>query len=800
MSLHNKELSEDEKNVINEHIKSVGQQYKEEIINQQWFMYHEPQGKVQEKMFKKKGEKRVVVLGKHKIYLFKLSTFKKKLGFDQDRHLYSLIEIRNKTSELVELYFEDGSAFALTSSMSLDYIKRVKDCILKISVNFDEKLIPKLEIDQERWKQFDTKTNIEIGPCSNLIETYLAKSHYYGAPVSSAFIQWVLDQEKSQTFEADLSLLSGIENGNSEIFLPAVFTSLENNNFFDSLVLYDVPRRDVFPSLALVFRHNIKITKLVASKLGNSSKIGDLARAIASNPDNDVCILDVSYNNISYSDFFHFIDMFDKYTHSLNILNLSNCMLSAKSVVELFTSFQRNYSMSVTIEELILDKASFGLTGSMAFGQWISKIHQTTPLKKLSLEGCNVSLDQILGSFELNSLEFLNLAGNNFNEKAGLPQLLDFIKRSNKLKTLNLSRCNVTGDIASLIIQNIASNEKISEMSVDLSKNKIGNSKKPVETFKNKLKSIFNNVSFYELDLSDNNFKSEDLNHIIQNFLSNNYSIHKLTIGDREHLYKNSLPIEESISNYFNNSIFLKHFCLKGKFNNVSKFLGYVSTNSIITHLDVSSMHLFDSGIIDLALSLRTNKTLLYLNVDKNTVGLNGYLALQDSFDKNNTLLHLKYPRHDLNALETSLKSSDRKQKLHQIIFSIYFSLQRNQKQAGEKYNPSMFKRNRYDYYAEHPVIECRPLGSIPEHLKNLQVPEKKGIGEDDESTEENIDNQPKSNKMFEPVYTPPTSPRSSVQIDNVNFGNFTEDNSISFGSFGGGNEENQTSTPIEEN
>ena len=74
-----------------------------------------------------------------------------------------MIEIRNKVPEMIEFYFSDGSCFQLESNMSLDYIKRIKDCILKISVNFDEKRMPKLDIDHERWQQFDTPTSLEIG-------------------------------------------------------------------------------------------------------------------------------------------------------------------------------------------------------------------------------------------------------------------------------------------------------------------------------------------------------------------------------------------------------------------------------------------------------------------------------------------------------------------------------------------------------------------------------------------------------------------------------------------------------------
>ena len=191
----------------------------------------------------------------------------------------------------------------------------------------------------------------------------MAQCNYYRASVNPFFLKWVADQQKSENFEANFSEFPGIENGNSEINLDSLASSLENNNFFDSLVFYNIPRKDMFSSLSIIFRSNKKILKFVASKLGNSSKIGELGKALASNINHQLVILDLSYNSISYNDFFFFIDMLDKYNHNLPILNLANCDLNNKSIAELFTSFQRNYGMSMTIEHLLLDGSNFGVPG-----------------------------------------------------------------------------------------------------------------------------------------------------------------------------------------------------------------------------------------------------------------------------------------------------------------------------------------------------------------------------------------------------------------------------------------------------
>ena len=218
-------------------------------------------------------------------------------------------------------------------------------------------------MDQERWKSFDTPPEIEIKPCNNLEDIYLAKSNYYKSPIHYSFLEWIKDQDSRQNTTPILSQMPGIESGPSEIHLVSLMTSLAHNTFFEAFVLHDLPRKDLFAPIAMMMRYNNTVTKFIASKLGNSSKIGELGQALAHNKDHQLSIFDISYNNISGSDFFQIVDCIDNFPHGLSVLNLSCCNLNQKSVIELFNSFQRNYAMSLTLEELILDKNKFGDKG-----------------------------------------------------------------------------------------------------------------------------------------------------------------------------------------------------------------------------------------------------------------------------------------------------------------------------------------------------------------------------------------------------------------------------------------------------
>ena len=69
----------------------------------------------------------------------------------------------------------------------------------------------------------------------------------------------------------------------------------------------------------------------------------------------------------------------------------------------------------------------------------------------------------------------------------------------------------------------------------------------------------------------------------------------------------------------------MRHFSIRGKYLNIDVLMKSISVNNTITHLDLRKLNLGDQGITELALSIRKNKTIRYLNVDDNGTGMNGF-------------------------------------------------------------------------------------------------------------------------------------------------------------------------------
>ena len=593
----------------------------------------------------------------------------------------------------------------------------------------------------------------------------MAKSNYYKSPVHQSFITWVKDQNEKGASEANLSELPGIEaESDSSLHVVSLLSSFAHNTFFESFVIHDVPRKDLFSPIATMLRRNNTITKFVCTNLGGSNKIGEFGQALAQNKQHQISIFDVSYNNIGGGDFFQLVDAFDAYPHGLTVLNLSNCFLSQKAIVELFGAFQRNFGMSLTIEELILDNNSFGFKGTEAFASWLSKTKDLTPLRKLSIASCNLSLELLFLHFGFKQLQFLNLSEASVSEKTGLNDFLTFLRSTGTLQELRLSKCGLYGDVIGSIFNALLGNQNLAHLSINVSKNKIGSGKKQCDTFKNTLKTFSNTVTFDSINLCDNVWKSVDLNDVIQALVSNNYAIKKLSVGDRGHVYKHKFPIEQSIDALFAGK-YIQRFSIKGKYNNFNKLMELLGNNNNILHADLSEMLFEDSGAIALAEVIRKNRTLRSLKIDGNNIGLNGYISLRDALEKNNTLWYLEFPKNDFQRLEASFKSNERKQRLHKIFFMMQNYIERNQK-VGGGYSPEMFEPAKHDSYINALCLPVKPLADVPEHLKNLAAPEKGQFVE--EADQQGAIVTPGNTFSPGTSIEAPTSPRRSVRVNSV--------------------------------
>lgn len=102
-------------------------------------------------------------------------------------------------------------------------------------------------------------------------------------------------------------------------------------------------------------------------------------------------------------------------------------------------SFQKNYGMSLSIEELNLSNNVFGHEGSESLKKWISDIKGYSKLKYLYFSNCELFLHFLSDLKSLNHLIELDISGNKIDGCDGYRNIADAIEFRFFMKNIFIS-------------------------------------------------------------------------------------------------------------------------------------------------------------------------------------------------------------------------------------------------------------------------------------------------------------------------------------------------------------------------
>lgn len=307
----------------------------------------------------------------------------------------------------------------------------------------------------------------------------------------------------------------------------------------------------------------------------------------------------------------------------------------------------------------------------MALG-WCSHVEvacgDQTPIRKLSLAGCKLDAAQAFHGFTLNAMtriEYLNVSRNKLPAKVAQNVVAPVAYSSATLNQLYISNCDLDAEsamkvraagvqtmhslAAAQVLINIASNERLSNVVVDLSGNKIG--KKAI----NGLRGIFVKDAGVQnirtLDLSDNDLYPTHLPEVLVAMRKSNVQV--LSIGKGR-----SNPVDDDyLLECLRDNVLgkLRVLRLQGFSKTPEILMRALQENTSIVELDLSDYGLGDSGALLLAMVVRYNSTLQSLCFDSNGIMMNGYMALRDAMRRNNSIKYVGYPYNDIKALQKTL-------------------------------------------------------------------------------------------------------------------------------------------------
>ena len=378
--------------------------------------------------------------------------------------------------------------------------------------------------------------------------------------------------------------------------------------------------------------------------------------------------------------------------------------------------------MSLTLEELVFDNNDFEKLGSDAMSQWLAKVKDETPLRKLSLAQCKLDAHQAFHGYTLNALkciEFLNVSNNKLPSKVAQNVVAPVAYSTKTLNQLHLSNCDMDAESAMKVLQNIANNERLSNVVCDISGNKIG--KKSV----NALKGIFVKEqgvqNIHHLDISCNDLYPIHLPEVVVAMRKSNVEVLSLGKG-RSTMVDDDYLLECLRDNMLNKLRVLK---IQGFSKRPQILMSALETNETIQELDVSDYSLGDAGALLLSVVLRRNTTIQSLCFDNNGFGLNGYMAIKDGLRKNNHIKAVGYPFKDIKALQKTL-SMEELAVMRALWMDIEFYIRRN----GGGWGQSTYQQfelvggtQHDDYRKYHCPVYCGPHANVPEGEAWFQIP-----------------------------------------------------------------------------
>ncbi len=393
-----------------------------------------------------------------------------------------------------------------------------------------------------------------------------------------------------------------------------------------------------------------EIKPVVVEKIKNHQKIiieelVTLVHSIIKNFQNGKVI----FNNRTLYDF----NRFDPSSVDLTgeSLTVSNVLVTEEAADNLLFLIKRN---SRSIQNIVLHNCLNSVTVNIHLARLSQTMILHCPnISSLSITDCSInesSVEYLIKLIEfLKSLKFLDLSGNSLKE-TGLKFLSEGLKNNRTLVTLYLNKNSVDSNGGFYLADALIKNQTLEKLS--LSGNRInGNGLSSLLTVL-----AHNNKTLKNLDISSNNFNSEDFK-IIGEFLSSGESISILNLSGNSidpisaHLISLNLRLNKKLSVlYLENTnlneesapLFMKNItdskiCELYLDNNpLGEVGGIIVANAIKIHNSIKYISLKKCNLTSMALMLLT-KALAH------NIGLDGLNLEENTFDELSLTTLFKY-------------------------------------------------------------------------------------------------------------------------------------------------------------
>mmetsp|Transcript_22688 Transcript_22688/g.31592 ORF Transcript_22688/g.31592 Transcript_22688/m.31592 type:complete len:1101 (-) Transcript_22688:27-3329(-) len=639
-----------------------------------------------EKRKKNKLAKRLLVVTMNRVLSIKSNG---KVG--REGHILDLVEIKSLDSKDIELIFKTFSMSAVTDQAD-DIITCIRNTYEIHFSCFPESLRIRLTVEPN--SRLLPIVGADELPCGGFLGCYVSLCNFYNC-LPNSDLCWDMDHNTTNSTTFDLSKWTSEFSADSlkEMDLLPIFHALRYNKFFTHLIIknFKFEKKEVVQSIAEICRYNTTLSALTLSKItiGSSKEtgFGIILDCLNVNPGNCISYIDLSHSSIEDKGMLSLSNFLANTSNSLIHLNIENTGCSSKSLAAVLVSLKEN-PKSASMESFDLSNNKLGQEGCIALGQYLSHSSSKSLRKLLVANSASGLLSGILSNLLANGcpLRHLDLSHNKLAKVDELTPLVEYLKKSTTLETLNL--CGIQSQSSDsfddVMAQILVSASNDLNLMVNLGDCNMGLSSAKIIS---KIAYKMNNISI--LDLSDNDFGDEGAADLFQG-LRNNYTIKQLYLN-RVMKGNNKAKIKLAIDNLIKlisseSAIEGLHISAKPHHslkNDLLPFVTALASNSTITELTMSGHQMGNAGAVALAKTLQTNEALTKLWWDGNQTGIVGFKNIKYALKINKTLKYMPLPVSDI-AEQLQLNSSPEFQKklqstLTKIEKAILFNQKLNQ-------------------------------------------------------------------------------------------------------------------------
>ncbi|XP_069824238.1 F-actin-uncapping protein LRRC16A-like [Dendropsophus ebraccatus] len=519
----------------------------------------------------------------------------------------------------------------------------------------------------------------DLGTCGGFSETYAALCDYNGFIVREE-IQWDIDNIYHSQGSKEFSLLDFIHLDAGDVAL--VVASLSFNQWFTKFHCNDFRLKpEIFKQILYVLGRSKKMEELVLENCGLKCEFAiRMAQALDSNVNTMLHTINLSGNHIEDRGVTAMSQHLEKRQQVLQHLSLARISVTAKGVSSLFQSLTLNGLCSKFLCHLDLS-GNPGIFATEESANVFSFLTHCTSLCHLNLSGTDCPLDCLFESLHHGcsvSLSYLSAARSVYSHRKvkDISPAIKFLSNALALRHLNLSGTKLPTDALRGIFQGLASNEKISDLHLDLSNCELRSSGAQVIQ-----DVIFDVSSVSSLDISGNGFNSEMVTLILS--IGRSRSIKHVSLGknfnskfnfsvtDILHRIAELLQDDDCTVN----SLSLADSRLKSGTNVI---LNALRNSNNLTKIDISGNLIGDPGAKLLAKALHMNRKLRTLIWDRNNTTSLGFLDVANALRRNFTLLSMPLPVADISQAHRM-----NPQKTEDALLQIQNYLQRNNQLSG---------------------------------------------------------------------------------------------------------------------